>query len=111
MKQVTYIEYTSLRQSSNTEQIADAPIYGTCLVGTEPVLTFEANHSNFGYDDVSLFPAFHKGDRRWLKREEWNAAPGYSAYGTNETIIAFETGVKLFLEHGVFAFPEPTEAK
>jgi hypothetical protein len=105
------VKYVEVRELENRGAIDPAPsseVEGL-LVGTESVLEFEANHSSYGEDSVEIFPAFYEGKRAWLRRETWQAAYSYSASGTQEFILSFEDGVKLFLERGVFAFPEPSK--
>jgi len=102
-----YQEYYVLQSRGAIDPGPDEKIEGTLLVGEEPILHFYDNQSSYGEDSVYLFAAFHHGGRCWLKRAVWDAASGYSASGTQETIIDFEAGVKLLIERGVFSFPKP----
>src|SRR2546430_16909299 len=104
---VNYVEYRELECRGAVDPGAPEEVEGTLLVATEAVLKFRDNQSSYGEDYVSILPAFHNGVRCWLRREEWCPAYGYSASGTQEEIISFEDGVKLFLERGVFEFPLP----
>jgi len=106
---VQYVEYRYLENRGAVDPAEPSDVEGTLLVGTQPALKFTANHSQYGEDYVSIFPAFHNGERSWLKRAEWSHAYGYSASGTQEDVLSFEDGVKLFVERGVFAFPEPAK--
>jgi len=107
------IQYVEVREMENRGAVEPAPsseVDGSLLVGVEPALEFDGNESRYGSDSIEIFPAFYKGERAWLRRETWQAAYGYSAIGTQESILSFEEGVKIFLEHGAFAFPVPVEA-
>jgi len=109
MASTKYVEVRELECRGAVDPSEPEPVEGSLLVGTTPVLEFE-DHSrapSYGYDAVDIFPAFHNGERCWLRRDSWQAAHGYSASGTSEYILSFEDGVKLFLERGVFAFPHP----
>ncbi|GHP00707.1 hypothetical protein KSF_107540 [Reticulibacter mediterranei] len=108
---VKYEEWHTLQTRGAVDPGHDEAVEGSLLVGEASVLQFTANQSTYGEDTVFIFPAFHKGERCWVKREEWSAAYGYSAAGIQETVISFEEGVKLFLERSVFEFPIPVEAK
>jgi len=70
------------------------------LVSTEPIASWMANHISYGHDDCSLWPAWHSGKRVWLLREVWSAARGYSAWGTQDTVLGLEQGIKLLIERG-----------
>jgi hypothetical protein len=107
MMKVTYTEYRELACRGAVDPEPSVAVEGILLVGTEPALEFYDNQSSYGEDSVSLYPAVLNGERSWLKRSEWQASHGYSATGTNECVIPFEAGVKLFLERGVFEFPVP----
>jgi hypothetical protein len=102
-----YTEWKTLQNCGAIEPQPDNEVEGILLVGTEVVLKFEDHHSNYGNDYCKIFPAVHKGERCWVRRDTWDAAQGYSASGTQEYIVSFDEGVKLFLERGVFAFPLP----
>ena len=104
---VHYVELDTLENRGAVDSAPSSEVEGTLLVGTQHVLRFESGQSSYGNDIVYIFPAFHNGERAWLKRAVWSPAYGYSASGTQESIVSFEAGVKLFLERGVFAFPEP----
>ncbi len=104
---VQYIEYHELQNRGAVDPAESSEVDGVLLVGTQPSLTFEANYSQYGNDYIKIFPAFHNGERCWLQREEWSPAYGYSASGTQESLISFEEGVALFLERGVFEFVKP----
>jgi len=108
---VQYVEIYELENRGAVDPAPSSDVEGTLLVGTQPVLEFEDNHSSYGNDYVKIYPAFHNGERSWLKRAVWSPAYGYSASATQESIVSFEAGVKIFLERGVFAFPQPVEAK
>lgn len=106
---VKYVEVRELECRGAVDPSEPEPVEGSLLVGTTSVLEFE-DHSrapSYGYDAVDIFPAFHNGKRCWLRRDSWSPAYGYSASGTQEYILSFEEGVKLFLERGVFEFPQP----
>lgn len=105
MKHVTYIEHKTLRQRDTTRSIEDIDVEGILLVGDAPALTYSDRHGTSGHDDVELYPAVYNGNRAWLERRCWSAASPYSAYGTEDTVLLFEAGVKRFLERGVFNFP------
>lgn len=105
MKNVTYIEHKTLRMRGPVESEPDSTVDGILLVGDEPVLVYESGHQRAGHDLCELHPAVHNGSRAWLLRRSWRPANGYCAYGTQDSILDFATGVGLFLERGVFAFP------
>ena len=77
-------------------------VNGTLLVGEEAIATWDEGQSSYGCDIVRVYPAYHNGKRAWIVSRTWDAAPGYSASGTEEEILPFEDGVKLLLEHGVY---------
>lgn len=104
-----YIEWRTLQTRGAVDPAPDDNVEGNLLVGEDAVLQFFSNQSTYGEDSVSIFPAFHNGERCWVKRQSWEPSYGYSASGTQETIISFEDGVKLFLERGVFEFPCPNK--
>ncbi len=110
MTQIWYREVKELENRGAVDPAPSSEVEGTLLIGEEAALEFVSHQSSYGEDATSIFPAFHNGERCWLRRDEWNAAYGYSASGTQESILSFEDGVKLFLEQGVFAFPEPEKA-
>lgn len=110
MTQVKYVEYFDLECRGAIEQAQAEPVQGTLLVGTASALSFEDNVTSYGEDATSIFPAFHNGERAWLRRDTWQPAYGYSASGTQESILSFEDGVKIFLKRGVFEFPLPVPA-
>jgi hypothetical protein len=101
---IQYSEWHTLQCRGPVDPAPDEPVEGILLVGTKPALHFYGNQSSYGEDAISFFPAVHKGERCWIKREEWCPSEGYSASGTNEFIVPFEDGVKVFLEKGVFEF-------
>ncbi|HYU72935.1 MAG TPA: hypothetical protein VEL31_09665 [Ktedonobacteraceae bacterium] len=103
---VQYVEYRKLECRDAINPTAPEEVEGTLLVGTRPALEFESNYSQYGNDYVKIFPAFHNGQRAWLERAVWCPAYGYSASGTQEYILSFEAGMKLFLERGVFEFKQ-----
>lgn len=109
MSKVQYVEYRELECRGAVDPAPSEQVEGTLLVGTKPALQFYDGQTQYGEDRVSIFPAFHNGIRSWLRREVWEAAGHYSASGTQEFVISFEAGVKLFLERGVFGFPVPEE--
>lgn len=100
-----YAEWRALQSRVAVDPGPDEAVEGSLLVGTEPAMEFVDNQSSYGCDNVSIFPAFHNGARCWVRREDWEPAFGHSASGTQEFILSFEDGVKLFLEHGMFEFP------
>lgn len=104
---LTYVEVRALARRTAIEPAPEQGVQGILLVATEAALHYSANQSHYGADSVDLYPAVYRGDRCWLRRAEWQATGEYSAYGTSETILSFEDGVKLFLEREVFAFPVP----
>ncbi len=106
MAKVQYIEYAELECRGPVDPAPSREVSGL-LVGTEPVLKYYGNQSSYGEDYIKVFPAFYAGKRAWLRRLTWCPVYGYNASGVEEEIISFEEGVKLFLERGVFAFPEP----
>lgn len=106
---VQYTEWRSLQTRDAVNPGPNQEVEESLLVATQHVLSFYANQRSYGEDEVSIFPAFHKGERCWVRREVWCPAWGYSASGTQETILSFEEGVKLFIQWEVFSFPVPEE--
>lgn len=104
---IHYTEVRTLERRGPIDPEPSEPVEGILLVATESVLRYEDHHSQYGYDEVFLFPAVHRGERCWLRREEWYPAPTYSASGTNEQLIPFEEGVSILIEHECYAFPLP----
>lgn len=104
---VQYIEQTTLSNRGPVDQGAEIDIAGSLLVGTDYALTYREDFTTYGHDTVYIFPAFVNGERGWLKRAVRDANFGYSASGTQETILTFDEGVKIFLEHETFKFPTP----
>jgi len=109
MMSIQYIEVRSLENRGAVDPAPSSEVDGSLLVGVDLALGFDGNESQYGVDSVDIFPAFYRGERCWLRRETWQAAYGYSARGTQESVISFEEGVKIFLERGVFEFPVPVE--
>ena len=70
------------------------------LVSPTPVAMWVANRISYGHDDCSLFAAWRSGDRAWLLREVWSPARGYSAWGTQDTILGLEAGIRILVECG-----------
>ena len=103
-KEITmkYQIQTTLLQRDANEQGADAAVEGVLLVG-QCVASFLTNHSGYGYDVTHIKPAVYKGEHAWLRVDSWCAASGYSSSGDEETILTFEEGVRLLVEHGQFA--------
>jgi hypothetical protein len=110
MTTIEYIEWHTLQSRGPVDPAPDEPVEGILLVGTKPALHFYGNESSYGEDSISIFPAIHDGKRCFVKREVWCPAGHYSASGTQEFIISFEAGVKIFLERGIFEFDLPQEA-
>lgn len=108
MSKVFFVEWSAL-QTRGAVDPGPAEAIKSLLVGTESVLSWEDNLSLYGWDSCELFPAWHKGERAWLRRDVWCASEGYSASGTQEYVLSFEEGVKLLIEHGKFAFPRSNE--
>ena len=105
MKHVNYIEHKTLRTRDTTRSTEDIAVDGILLVGDEPALIYQDRHNSAGHDDVELYPAVYNGNRAWLQRRSWQPGFGYSAYGTQDTVMDFKTGVGIFCERGVFNFP------
>lgn len=109
--EITYTERRALACRGPNEPMPDTPVEGgILLVGATPALTYGDNQSPYGEDQVSLYPAIWQGARAWLRRAVWYPAAGYSASGTEESILGFEEGCRILIERGVFAFPAPAPA-
>lgn len=106
---VQYVEWRTLQTRGAVDPGPDEEVEGSLLVGTKSVISYTEGQCSYGEESVSIFPAFHDGKRCWVKRDVWCPAYGYSASGTQEYILPFEDGVKIFLAQGVFAFPIPQE--
>jgi hypothetical protein len=111
MTAVFYTQWHTLSTRGAVDPGPEEGVDGVLLVATEVALTFSANQNYYGEDAVYILPAFHNGDHCWIRREVWCPEFGYSASGTQEFIISFEEGVKLFLERGIFEFPVEKYAK
>ena len=56
-----------------------------------------------GSDYVTIRPAISGGKRAWLVTRDWSPAGGYFASGVEDTVLDFEHGCAILLEHGTFA--------
>lgn len=65
-----YIERRELECRGAVDPAPSEPVEGTLLVGEKAVLEFSANQSQYGEDDVSIFPAFHNRERCWLTGDD-----------------------------------------
>jgi hypothetical protein len=63
------------------------------------VLEWNEEPGPYGGDMYYLFPAIHHGKKCYLLRAVWSAAYGYSASGTEETVISISEGLKLIEKH------------
>lgn len=77
-------------------------VEGTLLVGTTPILWFDAHETPYGEDRCYIFPASHNSQQCWLRRDVWMPARGYSASGTSEYLLSLEEGVSLLTPHEMF---------
>ena len=100
-----YTEKKTLQCRDAISPIADEDIEGILLIGDKEI-TVQGHGNRFGRDAKTIVPAIHNGKRVWLTRCIWQPASGYSAFGTAEVVIPFETGVKMLIENGYFSFPE-----
>jgi hypothetical protein len=104
---MNFLECSLLKTRSAVEQDADTEV-PTFLCAEYSVLQWEDRHSRAGKDKVGLFPAWVEGKRAFMIRRNWCAGHGYTADGIHDTLITFEEGVKLLVEHGVYNFPAPS---
>jgi hypothetical protein len=108
--QLKYTHYRVLSTRGPIESGPDIDVDGVLLVADDsPALVFTTRHSDLGHDRVEIYPAFHNGDQSWLRRCTWMPGFGYSASGTQESILPFEDGLRIFLERGVFALHVPSD--
>ena len=106
MNEIVYIEETVLAQRGPVEPSESVEV-PTFLRAKSSVAVWTEGHTDFGCDQVFVFPAWVQGRRAWLIQKQWCAAHGYCACGTSESIVGFEEGAKLLLDHGMFNFPFP----
>ncbi|SRR6266700_3196540 len=99
-----FVEKYTLEQRGAVDPAPDLEVEGTLLIGVECLLSFYAGQCNYGEDRVSIYAAFHNGVKCFIQRSTWCPAHGYSASGTQESIVSFETGAKIFLTYNVFNF-------
>jgi len=104
---MNFQECSVLKTRDAMEQAADTEV-ATFLCAEYSVLKYKDRLSRAGHDMVSLFPAWVEGKRAFMLRRDWCAGHGYTADGVHDTIITFEEGVKLLVEHGVYNFPAPS---
>lgn len=96
MSQVFFVEWSTL-QTRDAVDPGPSEAVESLLVGTDSVLSWDDNESSYGYDACELFPAWHKGERAWLRRDVWCPATDYSASGTQEYILPFEEGIRILI--------------
>lgn len=105
---ISYVLWRTLQRRSAVDPLPPQQVQKPLLVGPS-VLHFYSHETDYGEDSTMIYPAFYGEERCWVRRDVWFAAEGYSATGTSDSILSFEDGVKLFLEHDMFAFPYPEE--
>jgi hypothetical protein len=101
MASMTYTERNTLMRRGAVDQEPDVEV-NTFLLGDRSIANFEEGHGRYGCDWVGIIPAWVEGSRAFLIQQTRSPAAGYNAEGTEETIISFEEGVRLFLEKGLF---------
>ena len=101
---ILFEEWETLASCGPIDQLEDKEVEGTLLVGVKPIGEWKKDHSQFGHNNVDIFPAYHNGEKVFVVRETWQPDydQGYCAQGTDEYIMSFEEGVKLLLEHGAY---------
>lgn len=102
---IAYYEKKELTHYDNPGNDLPEEASGLLVSDTEAIHWSEPSNQ-YGNWENSLFPAFHNGERCWLMSSKWAPSFEYSGSGHHENIIQFEEGVKIFLENGVFDFPE-----
>ncbi len=82
------------------------------MVGEDVALEWESGLSEYGSNSNTLRPAYQAayGGRCWLHSWQWFAAQGYKAEGYGSKLVAFEKGVAILVDHGVYAFPVPSSS-
>lgn len=84
------------------------------MVGEVLALEWNEGKGQYGDEDHYLRPAWSTDQqvadnegRCWHHSWCWNPAEGYTATGYGSELMPFEEGVKILVEHEVFAFPLP----
>lgn len=85
-----------------TEQEADMQIDGLFLIGDDSIASYTDGECRYGENYCDIFPAVLGGEKCFLLREQWSPCNGYSASGTDETILTFEEGITLLLDRGAY---------
>ena len=99
-----YVLKRFLEPRTAVDEGPDIEVKGLLLVSKIYVLKYWANQSSTGCDCVYVYPAIHNGKKKFVLRSIWCPVEGYSASGTQETIISLNAGIKLLVEHDVFQF-------
>lgn len=81
------------------------------LVAWDSVVSWEEDHSQFGANFVSMYPAYMNGEQRWLKQSVWQPAWGYSARGTQDELLGYGSGIVLMVKHEFYGWGEPRSDK
>lgn len=95
-------EKNYLEQRDSTSQLSPEEISGKSLLVGTCIATWNEGHTEYGFDDVEIFPAYHDGEKAFLISRDWNASAPYCAEGTEEEIISFKEGVNLLLSKGAY---------
>jgi hypothetical protein len=96
-------EKTTLDCRGPIEQLSPEPVRGTLLVSQNCIANWEEDHSQFGFNEVGVFPAYHNGEKSFVVVSVWESSPGYCCSGLSaEKIITFVDGVELLLKHGAY---------
>jgi len=101
---MNFSEKFELKCRGAVEQAEPRGVEGTLLVGDTAIGRWEdhGRASQYGYDDIAIFPAFFKGEKCFFLKKEWVPAPGYTACGIEESVVSLEDGIHMLIERGIY---------
>ena len=85
--------------NSLPDEQLDFPIFKGDLI-----VSFESDHSEFGYDLIRVFLAYYKDQWGLLIVKNWCSVGPYSAEGTQEEFYSLTEGIKFLSLNGVGLF-------
>lgn len=95
-----FVEKFALEIRGPSSQEESRKVEGTLLIGDEIVAEWYEAVDSYGGDECWLTPAYFNGERCFVLSRSWSPARGYCTYGTEETILDLEKGIRLAIEHG-----------
>ncbi len=99
---MNFKEQKTLLRCGPIDQQPDEAVNGTLLVAEEQLVSWEQDHSQYGYNRCSLRAAIQNGERGFLLRKVWQACGHYSAEGTSEHFLPLQQGLESLVRHGGF---------